>query len=429
MNIKKIILLGVVSLIVCFFGFIFFSKNKNIDGSESSSDKNNQITKVYNITDNSESDSEIIKEIFADGMNVEDYKKILDQKVNYIEENGKYKEVQYNFERQYSYLELEEIYKMFNNSKIVKLELIGKSADNRNIYGIEIGKGKDVLYLDANMHAAEIANTLILTKFLSEIINSYENGDEEIINILNNITIAVVPTMNPDGYEFYNFGPEVLRNKELWIYQNKNKVDFDNIKSNANGVDLNRNFPVQSAGLYHNDKELISSVSYERTTKRLKYFTGESVGSEPETRASIYFMLKHYKNTYAYINMHSQGRVMYVQKPNLSDEFNNITLDFAKKIRSITGYTIYGKKYEEIGEGNDGTAGDFMAELANGFIFSSKTGRLSTDKYKNNNCKLEYSYPVIVLETIRTYTTDPSYFKTEYYDKGLRNMLYEIIKK
>lgn len=425
MNKKKIFLIVVVSLIIIAFLFTYILSNRNIPDNNI---KNNP-QKNYDIVETSESDPEIIKEIFADGMNTEDYKKILDQKENYVNSNGKYIPVEYNFERKYHYSELEEIYNMFNNSDIVQLEIIGKSRDNRNIYGIEVGKGNKVLYLDANMHAAEIANTLILTKFLSEIINEYENGNEEIINILNQIKIAVVPTMNPDGYDIYNYGPEVINNKNLWVYQNKNKVDFENIKSNANGVDLNRNFPVQSAGLYHNDKELISTVSYERTTKRLKYFTGESVGSEPETRASMYFMLKHYKNTYAYINMHSQGRVMYVEKPNLSDEFNNITLDFAKKIRSITGYTIYGKKYEEIGEGNDGTAGDFMAELANGFIFSSKTGRLSTDKYKNNNCKLKYSYPVIVLETIRTYTTDPSYFKTEYYDKGLRNMLYEIIKK
>lgn len=425
MNKKKIFLIAVVSLIIIAFLFTYILSNRNIPDNN----KKNNPQKNYDIVETSESDPEIIKEIFADGMNTEDYKKILDQKENYVKSNGKYIPVEYNFERKYHYSELEEIYNMFNNSDIVQLEIIGKSRDNRNIYGIEVGKGNKVLYLDANMHAAEIANTLILTKFLSEIINEYENGNEEIINILNQIKIAVVPTMNPDGYDIYNYGPEVINNKNLWVYQNKNKVDFENIKSNADGVDLNRNFPAQSSGLYHVDKKLISSVSYERTTKRLTYFGGESVGSEPETQASMYFMLKHYKNTYAYINMHSQGRIMYVEKPNLSNEFNDISMNFAKKIKNITGYGIYGGKYEEIGEGNDGTAGDFMAELANGFTFSSKTGRLSTDKYKDNNCKLEYAYPVIVLETIRTYTTDPSYFKTEYYDKGLREMLYQILEE
>ena len=54
-----------------------------------------------------------------------------------------------------------------NNSSIANVEIIGKSVDGRNIYGIEIGKGTNVLYIDANVHAAEVANTLILIKFLS----------------------------------------------------------------------------------------------------------------------------------------------------------------------------------------------------------------------------------------------------------------------
>ena len=217
MNKKKIFLIAVVSLIIIAFLFTYILSNRNIPDNNI---KNNP-QKNYDIVETSESDPEIIKEIFADGMNTEDYKKILDQKENYVKSNGKYIPVEYNFERKYYYSELEEIYNMFNNSDIVQLEIIGKSRDNRNIYGIEVGKGNKVLYLDANMHAAEIANTLILTKFLSEIINEYENGNEEIINILNQIKIAVVPTMNPDGYDIYNYGPEVINNKNLWVYQNK----------------------------------------------------------------------------------------------------------------------------------------------------------------------------------------------------------------
>ena len=115
------------------------------------------------------------------------------------------------------------------------MEIIGRSVDGRNIYGVEVGKGKDVLYLDANIHAAEIANTLILVKFLSELTNEYENGNEQIINNLNNIKLAVLPCMNPDGYEIYNYGVESLNNKNLWWYVNKDKYDFENIKRIVNG--------------------------------------------------------------------------------------------------------------------------------------------------------------------------------------------------
>lgn len=72
--------------------------------------------------------------------------------------------------------------------------------------------------------------------------------------MLKSVKLAIIPCMNPDGYEVYNFGVDSLNNKSLWMYQNKDNIDFENIKSNANGVDLNRNYPVQNAGLYFKGK-------------------------------------------------------------------------------------------------------------------------------------------------------------------------------
>lgn len=382
----------------------------------------------YEITDKSESDSHIIKNKFADGMSIDSFKEIFNRKINIIKENGKYELIDYDFDNKLHYSDLEKLYLNMNNLDIVDVMVIGKSVDNRNIYGIEVGNGKDVIFIDANVHAAEVANTLILTKFLSDILNDYSLGDKDTINMLNNVKLAIIPSINPDGYEIYNYGIESLNNKDLWIYKNKDNINFDNIKSNANGIDISRNFPTQNAGLQYNGKSLLNSVSLKETYKRGVYFGGYELGSELETQAVMWFMYKHYKNTVKYINMHSQGRVMYAGKPNLSDEFNDITSKFAKDISKINGYTVYGLSSEEVGQGNDGSATDFMAELANGFVFSSVTGRLSTDKYIDNSCELIYSYPVITLETIKTYSTDPSLFKKEYYDYNLKDMLYSFIK-
>ena len=433
-SVKFAILLLIV-IIVLLLCKPLFNKNEtnkedsNITETKLPNNKTDELVKKvdYNMVETSESDKEIIKQTFAEGLSVEDYKKIIDQEENYMKKSGEYTKINYNFENKLHYSEIEEFIQQMNNSSIANVEIIGKSVDGRNIYGIEIGKGTNVLYIDANVHAAEVANTLILIKFLSELTNEYESGNEEIINKLNNVKIAVIPCMNPDGYEVYNYGIESLNNKDLWIYQNKNNINFENIKSNANGIDLHRNFPTQNAGMYYTTKNLISTVSLEKTTKNLKYFGGTSLGSEPETKASMYFMLKHYKNTYAYLNIHSQGRVIYAGKPNLSTEFNNLTASFAKKISSYNNYTVYGLSAEEVGEGNDGSATDFMAELANGFKYSTVTGRLSSDKYINPTCNFEYKYPVVTIETIATYTRVPSYFKTEYYNKGLKEMLYSLL--
>lgn len=419
LNIKRV-LLAVLILFFLLFAYKgkisdFFEKIKIIE------------PKVYDIVNTSESDPEIIEKIFATGMSVSDIKDIYDKKENYIKSTHEFKKIEYNFEKKLNYNEIETILKELNNSDIVKLENIGTSVDGRTIYGVEVGTGEDVFFVDATTHAAEVGNTLILIKFLSELVNDYESGDKSIIETLKNVKIASIPCINPDGYEVYNFGVESLNNKNLWWYQNKDDINFNYIKSNANGVDLNRNFPVQSAGTYHKGKELIDVVSLEKTTSRYTYFGGKALGSEPETKAVMYFMLKHYKNTYAYINMHSQGRVIYAGCPNLSDEFNKISRDYAKRIVSMTNYTLHDIEAEEVGEGNDGGAADFMAELANGFKFSSVTGKLSTNSYINNNATLVYNYSAITLETLTDWTRNPAYFKDEYYNSGIRDILYDTI--
>lgn len=186
------ILIVIIVLLLC---KPLFNKNKtNKEDSNKTETKlpnNNKtdelVKKVdYNMVETSESDKEIIKQTFAEGLSVEDYKKIIDQEENYMKKSGEYTKINYNFENKLHYSEIEEYIQQMNNSSIANVEIIGKSVDGRNIYGIEIGKGTNVLYIDANVHAAEVANTLILIKFLSELTNEYESGNEEIINKLNN---------------------------------------------------------------------------------------------------------------------------------------------------------------------------------------------------------------------------------------------------
>ena len=406
--------------IICLITMVF--KKRKVESPKIIKENN------YEITDSKESDSEIINTIFADGMDVNDYKKIFDFIPTKLEINGQYNKIDFDFDKLLHYEDVENYIKQMTKSNIVNTYIIGKTYDNRNIYNIEIGSGNKVLMLDANMHAAEAANTPILTKFLIDILNDYENNDKRVVELLKNVKIAAIPCINPDGYEVYNFGFESIRNKNLWIYQNKDSVSANHFKYNANGVDLNRNYPTQSAGLYHTDKKLISSVSLNKTTKRYTYFGGETLGSEPETRAVMYQMLTHYKTAYAYINIHSQGRVIYSGKPNLSDEYNQITIDLCKRMGKILNYKVHGLDREEVGEGNDGTASDFMAELVNGLVFSTKTGRLSTTRYKNNNVTLKYSVPAIVLETMNDNYKDPKKYKDEYYNHGIKKMFYDLLE-
>ncbi len=423
-KLKKGVKIILILIIVIVFTIIHLYKNKDSEN-KNVNVNNNSID--YPIVDNSESDDDIINKMFTKGMSLDSFKELLKQNLNKIESTDEYEIIKFDFNKSLGYSDIENYLYKLNFSDIVNLYNIGKSVDNRNIYGLEIGTGSKEIFIDANIHAAETANTSILIQFMSEVVNMYENNNKNVKNALNEYKLVVMPCINPDGYEIFTKGIESISNKELWVYQNKNKINFDNLKSNANGVDINRNFPTQNAGLYYNTKDLLYNVSLEKNTGSKAYFGGYALGSEPETKAAMLFMLKHYKNTIYYINLHSQGRVIYSGKPNLSDEFNSVSREFASTISKINNYTVYGIESEEVGEGNDGSATDFMSEIAHEMPFSSKTGRLSSNTYINPDVELVSKYPVITLETIKTYTTNPEIFKDEYYNYGLRKTLFSLI--
>lgn len=418
-NVKRAMLL--LFLLIVVLSYLNFRKHSR-DLSEQ-----DVTSLLYSIVDNAESDSNVVNKMFAKGMSSDSFNQVLKYQADKITSKEEYEKINYNFNKKLCYKDVEYYLNKINNSDIVDLYVIGHSVDNRNIYGLEIGNGSKVIFLDANIHAAETANTHILIQFMSEVVNMYESGNSDVKNALNEFKLVVMPCINPDGYEIFTNGIESISNKELWVYKNKNKINFKNLKSNANGVDINRNFPTQNAGLYYKSKGLLYNVSLEKNTGSKSYFGGYSLGSEPETKAAMYFMLKHYRSVVSYINLHSQGRVIYSGKPNLSSEFNNLSRKFASKISNINKYIVYGIESEEVGEGNDGSATDFMSEIAHEMPFSSKTGRLSSNKYIDPKVDYIVKYPVITLETIKTYTRNTEIFKDEYYNYGLRKVLFSLI--
>lgn len=381
------------------------------------------------ITENSEQNSDIVKEYFATGMSVDDYKSVLTRETNYLKSEGKYEQISYNFEDKYHYSYFEEIFNKLNKSSVVKVEVIGKSVDNRNLYSIEIGSGEEVTVFEAGIHSGESASPLFITKFMIDLVNKYESGDEDTINLLKTNKIVVLPFANPDGYEVSFFGKDALNNKDLFL-ANYDDDDLIIIKSNANGVDLNRNFPSQTSGLYYDRYNLHSTVSKTQTSNVRKYFPGTTLGSEPETRAIMYLQNKWIDKLKTYVALHSAGRVIYNGKPYLSDEYNNTSHDVASMVGNITGYTVLSKADEDSGEGNDGTSSEYMAESLSGFKFSTETGRLSTDSYAKYYDNMKYrDTAVIVIESLEGYTINLNTIKNEYYNYDLAKAYLAVIKR
>jgi len=429
--IKKLITIIVLTFILFFvIDKTFASDNKEI--LTINEEKFNSITvgskinyKEY-ITDKSESNTKLIEEFISEGMNINNFKNTLTKSTYYIESTEQYKKINYDFERHYSYEELEKIYLNLVKSDIVKLEVIGKSFDGRNLYSIEIGTGKDQTMFEGNIHAAEIAPALYLTKYAVDLVNSYESGDKEAIELLKNHKIIILPSANPDGYDYSVKGKEVLNKTNSYVYINDNLIDNDYYKANINGVDLNRNFPTQTGGLYYKGEDLYYTVSREKSTKKLEYFPGDELGSEPETQAMIYWMYKNYKNTHAYIAVHSAGRVVYDGEQYLSNTFNKLSNACSTIVNEYSGYFQLGIEADE-GQGIEGTSTDMIGEIAHGYKFSTETGRLSTSKYGEKAKNMEQEMCVLTIETLENYTKDLDIIKEEYYDMEISSIFSDIV--
>jgi len=415
---------------VCIIGLLIFVTKETLFNKDNNINNKENVIKYDNyITNTSESNKERIKEFISKGMSLEEFKNTLSRKENYIEKKKEsYEKINYNFEEHLTYEELENIYKELNNSDIVKIEIIGNSFDDRNIYSIEIGTGEDNIMLNGNIHSAEIAPTLFLTKYAIDLVNNWEQGNKDAKELLSKHKIIIIPTINPDGYSFSLFGSESITNKNSYTYKNSNDINKSYYKANINGVDLNRNLPSQTSGLYFSDMYLYGATSRTKSTEMYSYYSGDSVGSEPETQALIYWMYKHYKNSHAFVDVHSAGRVIYNGKQYLSDRFNEISASCAETLNKYTNYEVIGIELFDDGRGTDGNTTDMIGEVVHGYKFSTITGRLSVKEYGIKTQTLEQELCALTLETLENYTQDLDTIKSEYEDKRLAEAFTALAK-
>lgn len=433
-----------ILIIICVFIILLFvgkntlfnkAKNNKTNNKDNTEQEQNKVEPKPDvdyskyITESSESNPDKVKEFISNGMSIEKFKNALSRIAVYVEKSENYEEVNYNFERHYKYEELEKLWKSLNNSNIVKLEIIGNSYDNRNIYSIELGTGTDTTMYTGNIHGAEIAPALFLTKYAVDLVNKWESGDEETKELLSNHKIVIIPSINPDTYNYSIFGKETITDKSSYIYQNDSKIDANYYKANLNGVDLNRNLPTQTSGLYFVGKDFSkTATSRTKSPNKWAYFPGDSVGSEPETEALIYWMYKHYKNSHAYIDIHSAGRTIYSAKQWFTDRFNELSIECANTVKKYTNYTIEGIDYVDDGQGTDGNTTDMIGELAHGLKFSSSTGRLSYDSYATKFKTLEHEMCAITVETLTNYTQNLQTIKDEYVYRKLGQALTAVVE-
>jgi Predicted carboxypeptidase len=309
--------------------------------------------------------------ISTTGMSLVDYKKTWDfSSITQVE--TAYKGTKLDLGRRYRYSELEAVWKSLADKKLYTLEIIGKSADKRNIYALKLGSGKKSVLITAGVHARETSNPLFITKFLIELTNSYRSNISyagvNARNLLDKeLTLYIIPCVNPDGYEMTQFPNSIKTNLPA-----KGIKSLSGAKSNANLVDLNRNFPnYSSAILWKNTKRTI----YYSTNPSIQFYAGKALGNQPETQTVMMFVQKYLtKDTKLFIDLHSGGSIVYGGKPHLSDSFNSLCRKFRDVFVKNSGYKV--ALDETTGQDSDGTVTDFVAEYINSYTFNTALGRM-----------------------------------------------------
>ncbi|XP_053245532.1 carboxypeptidase N catalytic chain isoform X1 [Podarcis raffonei] len=132
---------------------------------------------------------------------------------------------------------------------ITRLYSIGRSVQGRHLYvlefsdypGIHEPMEPEFKYV-ANMHGNEVLGRELLLQLAEFLCEQYRHGNQRVTQLIHETRIHLLPTMNPDGYE-------------VAAAQSQSPLGYLVGRNNANGVDLNRNFPDLNTVMYYNEKQ------------------------------------------------------------------------------------------------------------------------------------------------------------------------------
>uniref|UniRef100_A0A0N4ZJU0 Peptidase_M14 domain-containing protein n=1 Tax=Parastrongyloides trichosuri TaxID=131310 RepID=A0A0N4ZJU0_PARTI len=256
---------------------------------------------------------------------------------------------------------IEHLYKLEDRYKeFIKMKEIGKSYEGRSMYSFTIGYPSDhrkpVIFIENNIHAREWVTLTSLLLFIDDIIKNQQNY----YDILKGMDLIIVPSINPDGYEY-------TRNTDRGWRGNRNVTGNQRC-----GVDLNRNFP----------------YGWKKNDWRCMTHSGGAPASEPETKVLIKHIEENLEYIKGYVSVHSFGRLLlipwgyqndyYLEK---HEELCDITTNMYNEILEKTGvsYTIGttpGILYDV-----NGISTDYIASKGIEFTFTIELAPSSEEDY------------------------------------------------
>ena len=194
----------------------------------------------------------------------------------------------------------------------------GRSARGRELLWLMAGRGENTLLMLGTHHGREH----ITSRYLMDVFEDFlKNAPRELTE---KNKFVILPMVNPDGAELSIYGEAAA--DESIAAMPKLHGNYAAWKANANGVDLNRNYPC-----------LWEKKMVEIDCPASESYNGPSAASEPEVRAVMEFTEKLAPRLA--VTMHTKGEEIYWGDCNTPELWAE-SLSYAECIARHSGYAL-----------------------------------------------------------------------------------------
>ncbi len=190
--------------------------------------------------------------------------------------------------------------------------------------------------IQSTMHAREYMASQMTMALLEQYAWAYANDREidghNIRELFNDVCFTILPMVNPDGASISQMGIDGVNTPEgrRWLAEMIDSgYNPEQIKSNARGVDINRNF---SNGFGYDPDG--------RAARNFDFYPGESPLSEVESQLMMRVARMHDYD--CFLNYHTSGNLIYYGCGNAADSVNAAARAMSELISRHTGYEGFG---------------------------------------------------------------------------------------
>ena len=108
--------------------------------------------------------------------------------------------------------------------------------------------GKPEFKYVGNMHGNEVVSREVLLALVAYLCQGYQEKDPEVVWLLQNTRIHILPSMNPDGWELANSRPRKVR---MIVLKCKGILAYDTLVSLKQEVEVDFSSPPESMDKFH----------------------------------------------------------------------------------------------------------------------------------------------------------------------------------